>query len=318
MLRLWITLSDYAADVRLSEKLLEGPVDTYRKIRNTLRFLLGNTSDFSPKDDTVAYDRMPELERYLLHRLYGLAQETKKHYQDYRFRAAARAVADFCINDLSSFYLDARKDCLYTFPKDSEQRRAAQTVLWETLGALLKLLAPILSFTAEEAWQTLRQEHGAVQAGPMQESIFLESFPECPGGWLQEELASHWGEILKIREKILQTLEDKRRCDLIGSSLEAKVTLTLGRPHAEILDYHKKRPIDWPAITITSQFSLLEAGGAAEPAVEVAHAAGKKCARCWRWQETVGSDPRHPELCDRCLKAVDGLPDAGVRAGSQS
>ena len=282
VLRLWVSLSDYSDDVRISDKLLEGPSDGYRRFRNTVRYLLGNTSDFDPSKDAVPYDKLPEMERFVLHRLGRLQAEMLGDYDRYEFRAAARRLIDFCSFDLSSFYLDVLKDRLYTSPRSDAGRRAAQTVMSEALRRLLLLASPILSFTADEAWR----------AGPSRwgwgESVFLADLP-APQGWDDAKLAARWETLLAIRGSAQKALEEARAAKKIGSSLQAKVTIQApGLP----ADFKQ-----WPELLLVSE-AQTRAG--TEVSVTVAAAEGAKCGRCWRYQKDVGADASKPEVCGRC------------------
>jgi isoleucyl-tRNA synthetase len=275
VLRLWVALADYNDDVRISDKLLEVPSDGYRRFRNTVRYLLGNTSDYA-QGDAVAFDKLPELERYVLHRLSLLQKETLDDYAHFRFRSAARRLIDFCGEDLSSFYLDVLKDRLYTLPINHPSRRAAQTVMAECLRRLLQLASPILSFTCEEAWGYWPL------AGS--ESAFLSDLAPVDPKWENTALAARWERILATRAAAQKALEEARAAKTIGKSLEAKVTLPKGTESHE----------GWAELLIVSQ---VETGGAA---IVVGQAEGKKCARCWRWQTDVGTEG----LCGRCSGAL--------------
>ena len=282
VLRLWVALSDYSDDVRLSDKLLEGPCDGYRRVRNTIRYLLGNTSDFVPDRDALAVKDLPEMERFLLHRLGRLQAEVLADYERYEFRSAARRLVDFCSFDLSSFYLDVLKDRLYTFPKAHPARRAAQTVMAEALRRLLLLACPILSFTADEGWQQ----------GPLRwgwgESVFLADLPGAEG-WQDARLASRWENILSLRAAAQKALEEARAAKKIGSSLQARVILAApGLPP----DFTQ-----WPEVLVVSE---VETKPAVSVSVQVEPAPGAKCARCWRYQRDVGADGAQPALCGRC------------------
>ncbi len=303
ILRLWVALSDYSEDVRLSAKLLEGPIDTYRKVRNTLRYLLGNTFDFDPDRDAAPYAEMLELDRFALHRLAGLVHEVEADYTAYRFRGAAKSITEFCINDLSSFYLDVLKDRLYTSSAKSRERRSGQTALWEISKALTRLLAPVLSFTAEEAWQALRAglaERGA--AASLEESVFLAGFPEVHEDWFRAELELAWRKRLDVRSRVQLALEHARREGLIGSSLEAKVLLRAGDAETRgVLEGAREL---WASLAIVSQAEVESEPAAAgqDLEVRVLKAEGRKCPRCWQWRRDVGAE--HPELCSRCARAV--------------
>ncbi|MDX6769597.1 MAG: isoleucine--tRNA ligase [Elusimicrobiota bacterium] len=281
VLRLWVALSDYNDDVRISDKLMEVPAEAYRRVRNTLRYLLGNLADFE-SGDAVPYEKLPQLERYLLHRLAELQAGVLEDYAEYRYRSAARRLVDFCGLDLSALYLDCTKDRMYTFRPDSVERRAAQTVQAEVLRRLCAMLSPILSFTAEEAWRAL--------PGKPAESVFLWDLPRPDGRWHDAALAGRWAQALALRERAQKKLEEARAAKVIGKSLDAKVSL----PGAEA-DFPG---VDFAELLIVSAVSW----GAAEPAVEPAP--GAKCPRCWRRQTDLGSNPSQPELCGRCASQL--------------
>jgi isoleucyl-tRNA synthetase len=265
--------------VRISDKLMEVPSEAYRRARNTLRFLLGNLDDFAAAD-AVPYARLPELERFVLLRLAELQRETLADYREYRYRAAARRLSDFC-GELSSLFLDATKDRMYTFRADSPERRAAQTAMAEVLPRLCALLSPILSFTADEAWGFWK--------GRPAGSVFLWDLPEPPAEWSDPALAARWSEVLALRERVQKKIEEARAAKIVGSSLQAEVVLD-GDPA-------QFRGLALEEILIVSKASW-------GPALEVKAAPGAKCPRCWRWQADIGSVPAQPELCARCARQL--------------
>jgi isoleucyl-tRNA synthetase len=287
VLRLWAALSDSSDDVRISDKLLEGPCDGYRKFRNTVRYLLGNTADFAA-EAAVPFESLPELERFVLHLLGRVQKEVLEDYAHYRFRSAARRLLDFCAFDLSSFYLDILKDRLYTLPAADPSRRAAQTVMAQCLRRLLQLCSPILSFTAEEAW--------GYWALAGSESVFLCDLEPIDKRWEDAALASRWDAVLKVREKAQKALEEARAARKIGSSLQAKAVLS-GREGLPA-----GAPLRWEEILLVSQAELRDAPGPL--VVEILPAEGSKCPRCWRWQTDLGENALHPALCGRCVGAL--------------
>ncbi len=282
LLRLWVALCDYNDDVRISEKLLAGPADSYFRVRNTLRYLLGNLNDFSAPQ-ALAFGDLPEMERYLLHRLAALQKDVLEDYREYRYRAAARRLVDFCSFDLSAFYLDAIKDRLYTFKISAPERLAAQTVMAETLTRLCALLSPILSFTADEAWR--------VWAGKQAPSVFLWDLPALDPKWTDAELADRWARARELRERVAKKIEEARAAKLIGKSLEAAVVLP-------------GDPLQFSGLNLAELFivSTVEWGAGSE--IVVLRAAGLKCPRCWRWQTDVGDQESYPELCGRCARQL--------------
>ncbi|MBI4425811.1 MAG: isoleucine--tRNA ligase, partial [Elusimicrobia bacterium] len=300
VLRLWVALADYSDDVRLSAKLLEGPAEAYRKVRNTWRYLLGNVCDFDPAKDLRRGDELGEMDRYLLHRLAALIEAARAALLEFRYRDAARLIVDFCNLDLSSFYLDACKDKLYTLARHAPQRRSAQTVMYHCLEALLTLAAPILSFTAEEAWTELRRLHAELgSARRLPESVFLAQAPAAPAGWRDEGLQARWSSVLAVRAAVHKGLEALRSQGKLGSSLQAKVVLTAGGPERPVLEALREQ---LPEILLVSQVELRAGDG--ELQAEVERAEGSKCARCWRWQKDVGADAAQPALCQRCVRQL--------------
>jgi len=292
VLRLWASLCDYSDDVRISDKLLEGPSDMYRKLRNTLRYLLANTADFDWDKNKIPFDQLPEMERYILHRLIATQKEVVKNYEAFQFRTAIRTLGDFCAFDLSAFYLDILKDRLYTFSANDPDRRAAQTVMAECLRRLLLLLSPVLSFTAEEAWKYWAEKRPAENP-----SVFLTDLPEAEGLWEDPDLGTRWGKILGLREMVLKSLEEARAAKKIGSSLQAKAVLRGGE---DLLDGLR---VNWPEIFLTSQAEIASWEG--ELRVEIHPAEGFKCPRCWRYQKDIGFSTAYPELCGRCAKVLE-------------
>jgi isoleucyl-tRNA synthetase len=310
ILRLWGLSGDYTEDLRIGPHILQSTVDGYRKLRNTLRYLLGNLAHFEAGLD-VPYAEMPELERWVLHRVSELDAEVRRAYLDYDFKRAYRAIAEFCSNDLSAVYFDIRKDTLYCEPRSSAKRRASLIVLDILFGCLTTWLAPILPFTAEEAWLA---RHGDEKNG----SIHLQTFPEVPGEWRDEALAAKWDKIWAVRRVITGALEIERREKSIGSSLEAAPDIYIGDKALA----SAAKGVDWAEIAITSSaavksgkvpanaFTLEEVPGVA---VVPKLADGRKCARSWRITNDVGLDPDFPELSARDAAAVREF-DAGAAA----
>ncbi len=295
ILRLWVSLSDYQGDVRISEEILQGPIDTYRKIRNTVRYALGNLSDYDPAQHQVPAKELTEMDQYMLGRLNSLIEEVHAGYNEFNFRRVMRAVTDFCILDLSSFLLDASKDRLYTLGANAPQRRSAQTVLAETVLALLQLVAPVLSFTAEEAWQQLRK---TALGRELPQSIFLSDMVRNSSFVPSVKLDEKWNEVRRVRELVQKVLEEERQKGTIGSSLEAEVVFsTNDEATRSFLEETKEL---WPEIAIVSAVTLQ--AGNEKLTVQVRRATGQKCARCWQWKPEV--DETH-ELCHRCQSVLE-------------
>jgi isoleucyl-tRNA synthetase len=303
ILRLWVTSEDYTEDIRVSLEILDRLADAYRRIRNTFRFLLGNLYDFEPRRDRQPYARLEEVDRFILDRLARLIDRVTRVYDQYQFHTVFHSVHNFCAVDLSALYLDVIKDRLYTSAAGDPRRRAAQTVCYEVFGALARLMAPLMAFTAEEAWRHL--------PGPRSESVHLERFPEVPLEWIDDTLDHEWDRLLEVRREVAKALELARTRKLIGSGLEASVRIA-GAPE------------DLPALLRAKQDVLqtlfivsgVELGGRGPASVqyesqeipgltiEVDRAPGDKCERCWTRSPSVGRNAAHPSLCDRCVNVI--------------
>jgi isoleucyl-tRNA synthetase len=306
ILRLWVAAQDYREDIRISQEILNHLIEAYRKIRNTCRFLLSNLYDFDPVKDRVPYEQLPELDRWALMKLGELIPKVRQAYEDFEFHAIFHALNNFCSVDLSAAYLDILKDRLYTFRPDSPFRRSSQTVLFDIAVALTKLMAPVLSFTAEEIWRNLPE---VVRKEPV--SVHLASFPEGNPKWTDEKLLKRWEQLLYVRTVVQGGLEMRRREKLIGAPLEARVQLVATGDSYEIL-----KSSDLSALFIVSQVGLelvptiptegmwLSEPGAGFAVKDILKAAGLKCERCWNYRLAVGTFPDHPTLCDRCVEAV--------------
>ncbi|MFS0574330.1 isoleucine--tRNA ligase [Sporosarcina sp. 179-K 3D1 HS] len=302
ILRLWVSSVDYTADVRVSDSNFKQVSEVYRKIRNTLRFLHGNTSDFNPTTDTVAFEDLRPVDQYVYIRLQDLIKEVREAYDHYEFAGVYHAVNNFCTGELSSFYLDIAKDVVYIEGVDHPHRRAMQTVMNESLLALLKLLTPILPHTTDEMWAYL--EHVS------EESVQLTDMPEAQDvGEEAKQLRERFSTLMLVRDDVLKALEEARNAKVIGKSLEAKVTVALPE---NLQGVFAAEDIDFAQFFIVSQF----AEGAIDQMPEetlkldtvsvlVEKADGEKCDRCWTISETVGSVETHPELCSRCADVVN-------------
>ncbi len=304
VLRLWVAAEDYRGDIRISDEILTRLADAYRRIRNTYRFLLANLFDFDPAQHAVEYGKLTELDRFMLHRLGALVERCRKAYEEYEFHTVYHALHNFCTVDLSSFYLAVLKDRLYTWAADDPSRRSAQTTLSILLENLLRMSAPILAFTADEAWRTIPY---AKQAG-LAESVHLAEFPVPDAAWKNDALAAEWDRLWEIRSEVTKALETARQAEMIGSSLEAMVGLR-GDAERERL---RKYAEELPGLFIVSHVDLDDAGADTETAIpglriRVAQAPGEKCERCWRYSTQVGKNERHPTLCERCADVVAGL-----------
>ncbi len=306
VLRLWVAAEDYTEDIRLSTEILDRVADAYRRIRNTFRFLLGNLYDFEPTRDRQPYERLDEADRFILDRLARLIDRVTRAYEEYQFHTVFHAVHNFCAVDLSALYLDIIKDRLYTSAPGDPARRAAQTACHDILAALLRLMAPVLSFTAEEAWRLLPGAHG--------ESVHLERFPQVPLEWIDDILKGEWDRLLEVRREVAKALETVRGQKKIGSALEASVWITSAPEDLPALLRAKRELL--AALFIVSDVRLFEqppAGALLPPSesteipglsIAVDRAPGRKCERCWRWSPRVGESSRHPTLCERCLTVI--------------
>ncbi|OCS91429.1 isoleucine--tRNA ligase [Caryophanon latum] len=300
ILRLWVASVDYTADVRISMDMLKQVAEVYRKIRNTLRFLHGNVSDFN-EADRVAYDDMHEMDQYMYMRLQETLQTIRDAYDRYDFSTVYTTVNNFVAIELSSFYLDIAKDVVYIEGPNNASRLAMQTVMYDTLMTLVKVLTPILPHTADEMWQYLGKEEASVQ---------LTDFPEAVTHANYDDLRAKWSNIIAVRDSVLKVLEEARNAKVIGKSLEAKVTVY---GNGEAIEFLNDARINFAQLAIVSQFNV---GGSLESAPEnamtfdgyaltVEKADGEKCERCWTISETVGQDAVHPTLCTRCATVVE-------------
>ena len=299
ILRLWVMMSDTAEDLRIGPDILKQQAELYRRLRNTLRWLLGSLSGFS-EAERLPEAEMPELERWVLHRLAELDARVRTGVQTYDWTGVYPAIHSFCASDLSAFYFDIRKDAIYCDRPDSLRRRAARTVLDRLHRCLATWLAPVLVFTAEEAWIARFGE---------EESVHLEDFPTIPAGWRDEALGLRWAEIRDIRRVITGALERARSDGTIGSSLQAAPVLHLAQDKAGLLGQ-----AEWAELAIVSGLTVATAPAPEDAfalpdvpgvAVTFARADGEKCARCWRVLPEVGAERQHPKLCRRCADAVE-------------
>ena len=288
ILRLWVAMSDTTDDLRIGPEILKQQAELYRRLRNTLRWLLGSLAGFAEAERVLAAE-MPELERWVLHRLAELDARIRAAVESYDWTGVYPELHNFCATDLSAFYFDIRKDAIYCDRPDSARRRAARTVLDHLHRCLTTWLAPVLCFTAEEAWCARFGDH---------ESVHLQLFPELPATWRNNALAAKWERIREARRRITVPLEEARRAGLIGSSLQAAVSLPLSVENETLLS-----PEEWAEIAIVSSVQTEFDPG--EPMATIRLAEGSKCARCWRVLPEVGRNSRHPTLCARCTDAVE-------------
>ncbi|TNF56316.1 MAG: isoleucine--tRNA ligase, partial [Burkholderiales bacterium] len=290
--------TDYSGDLNIDDKILARVVDAYRRIRNTLRFLMANTVDFDPVTDAVPQDQMLEIDRYALARASELQAEILKHFDVYEFHPVVSKLQVYCSEDLGAFYLDVLKDRLYTTAPKSLARRSAQTALHQITHAMLRWMAPILSFTAEEAWAVFAKDQ-------TKGSIFFETFSALPSP--NEALLAKWARIRTIRDAANKAIEDLRAAGQVGASLQATLTITAGADDAALL---RSLGTDLKFVTITSGVTVVDGS---ELAITVTPSTATKCERCWHYADDVGSHADHPSLCGRCVSNL--AEAAGTGAG---
>lgn len=298
ILRLWVSMSDYREEIRVSKEILQRVVEAYRKIRNTFRFLLSNLNDFDPAKDLVPVEEMLEVDRFMIARFARLSGEVEKDYAAYDFQAIFQAVNDFVTGDLSAFYLDVSKDRLYTFRADSSARRSAQTAQYVIADGLCRLVAPILSMTADEVWRYL--------PGTRDVSVHLAEFTKDLASHADAALEDKWRQLLEIRTTVNLALEAARQRKEIGSALAAHVEISAAGAEADLLE--SVGP-DLPMFFITSSVNVTRAKSGTV-AVNVSRAAGEKCPRCWRFvSDHVSADD--DVVCKRCTEAIGGMSATG-------
>lgn len=303
VLRLWVASEDYRDEMRISDEIIKRISEAYRRIRNTIRFILGNISDFNPDTDSVDYSELTELDRLTLHRLSLLTDKVEKAYDDFEFHAIYHSVHNFCAVDLSAFYLDILKDCLYTAKPNSKVRRAAQTTIHHILDTLLRLLAPILVFTTDEAWQFMPSANKA-------ESVHLSEFPKIHKEWQDAKLAEKWETILSVKSELSKAIEGARRDKRIGHSLDAKVEFTFTGDSKKLIE---EETSTLKEILIVSEVTMVDTLNEGDVfvseeleglSVVVTKANAAKCERCWHISKSVGEDKEHPTVCKRCVEAL--------------
>ncbi len=297
ILRLWVSSADFTSDIHLSENILKQLIEVYRKIRNTTRFLLGNISNYNPAEHSVDYSSMEEIDRWALHRLNKLVEKVTRAYEEYEYHQFFHAIHNFCVVDMSNFYLDVIKDRLYCSAPDDPARRSAQSALLIILEHLVVLMAPILTFTAEEIWQHL--------PGQQKQSVQLADWPEPDPVWAEEELGQRWQAILNVHEEVTWALEQARKDKVIGGSLEASVTIWAdGNTYEQLKEYSDY--LSTPFIVSDARLECgrrnaperATAGQRADISILVEKAGGHKCPRCWIFTES------EEELCPRCSRVM--------------
>jgi isoleucyl-tRNA synthetase len=313
ILRIWVSAEDYKDDIRISKEILNRLTEAYRKIRNTCRFFLGNIHDFDGEDYS---GRLQEIDRWAMQRLQSLIGRVTKAYESFDFHEAFHSIHNFCIVDMSAIYLDVLKDRLYTAKTDSPERRASQWVLSEVLSALTRLMAPILSFTAEEVWGYIRTQKSELRSRKSEEevaesgeSVFLSSFPEVEARFVDAALEERWKGLLLLRDEVNKALEIKRGEKFIGNPLEARITLHLPENLRTLCEnYRDFLPffflVSGVKISEGKLSSAYASGEVEDLQVLVERAEGSKCQRCWNWSVKVGTFSDEPELCERCYPVV--------------
>jgi isoleucyl-tRNA synthetase len=295
ILRLWTGLTDYSGELSISDEILKRVVESYRRIRNTLRFLLANTADFDPARDGLPVEQWLEIDRYVLVLTDDLQKKVLAHYAKFEFQPAMQAIQNFCSEDLGGFYLDVLKDRLYTAGARSNPRRAAQSALHHILQTLTRLIAPVLSFTAEEIWSILHTDQD--------ESVFLHGYHSLPAVGGAGALQSRWNRLREIRAVALKSIEDQRTAGALGSSLQAELAFSAAGADYDLL---AALGDDLRFVMITSAAVAHKSDNAEAPTVVVNASAQPKCERCWHYRADVGSDADHPTICGRCVSNLFG------------
>jgi len=293
VLRLWVASVNYQDDMRCNDGLIGKTQDAYRKIRNTLRYLLGNIYDFDPAKNSVAYDKMFEIDKWAMQQLQKLIAEVTDAYDNFAFHRVFSLLYNFCSVEMSSIYMDLLKDRLYCDPADGPSRRSCQTVLHKILDSLIRLFAPVLVHTAEEAWAAMQHKSQAV------ESVHLAALPKTEPTLENPK----WQKLMALRDEVLRALEPLRRDKIIGSNQESSVTIRCGGDYAEAIEQFGLK--NFAALCIVSEVNLEKREGQTEVIAE--KSPHPKCQRCWNWWPTVGTDPQHPDVCERCAKTLNQM-----------
>ncbi|MGH9528622.1 MAG: isoleucine--tRNA ligase, partial [Terriglobales bacterium] len=313
IVRLWVASVDFREDVTCSEQLMQRVADNYRKIRNTLKNVLGNLYDFDPERDAVPFKDMEAIDQYMLRQTVALSTELTRWYDEFAFHKIYHRVNHFCVVDLSAFYFDVLKDRLYTFTANSPGRRSAQTAMWRIAEALIRLLAPVTSFTCDEVWRYLpamkdRFESVHLSKFPTDDDIFGGRVADNPGQ------LEDWATLLAVREQVLKSLEEARNEKLIGVNLGAQVTIVAPEPVFSVLARYKEQ---LRYLFIVSAVAI-EAGssgnGNAGLNIKVSKADGQKCERCWNYSIHVGDDSVYPTVCERCSPRLKEIESAATAA----
>ena len=297
ILRLWALSADYTGEVSLSDDILKQISEVYRKIRNTARYILGNTFDYEP-ENPVKYEDLEEIDKWALTRLNKLVKDCTENYDNYSFNNCYHDINQFCVIDMSNFYLDIIKDRLYTYKKDSKERKSAQTTMYIILDSLVKILTPMIPFTAEEIWKAMKHT-----GNEEVESVMLTDFPEVNDKYDNAEITEKWDRIIKLKDIVAKELENARAAKTIGHSLNAKVTIFA---EGEQYKFLKENEELLKTVFIISALEIKENERKDEVklGVKVEQAPGEKCERCWMYSETVGEDKENPTICHRCSENI--------------
>jgi isoleucyl-tRNA synthetase len=314
IIRLWVASVDFREDVAASENLMQRVSENYRKLRNTLRFLLSNLSDFNPATNGIAFPAMQPLDQYILARTAELDAAIRRAYDEFEFHRAYQALNEFTNTDLSALYLDVVKDRLYTFAPNSPGRRSAQTAMWRIAEAMTRLIAPILSFTADEVWEHL--PHLADRAPSVHLALFPAIADIVPGSI--SGLEAEWEQLLRVRELVNIELEALRNAKAIGKGLDAAITVIVaeGAPEQAALIKYEPSLAEFFNVSQASVQAVGATKSGNAVLIEAAVAEGAKCDRCWRVVPDVGADPRWPAVCARCAEALDAIGFAPTNGGA--
>jgi isoleucyl-tRNA synthetase len=291
ILRLWVAYEDYGQDLTIGDEIFKRVTETYRRIRNTIRFFLGNLSDFDFEKDHVDFQQMPKLDQWALIRLNQLIKTTTNHYDNYQFYKVFHAVNQFYTVDLSALYLDIVKDRLYTWKSNGNERRSTQTVLYHLLNNLTLIMTPILSFLAEETYDFINKKD-------KKQSVFLENFPEVNAQWKNEKLMEDFEQLLEIKNSVSKSLEELRKNKTIGSNLDASVELTLPDKLFSLVENNQATLKE---ILIVSQMSI-KLGE--KFSIQVEKAMGDKCPRCWHYFSENSTSAQYSDICPKCVEAL--------------
>ena len=302
ILRLWVASTDYSGELTISDEILKRVAESYRRIRNTLRFLMANLADFDARKDLLPVNQWLEIDRYALVLTEKLQTEVLADFDRYEFHLAVQKFVGFCSEDLGSFYLDILKDRLYTTGENSHARRAAQSALYHITQTMMRLMAPILSFTANEIWQTLGLDKDA--------TVFEELWYDLPAHGLSDAQITDWEKIIEVRALANKAIEEKRGLGEVGSSLQAEITIAVDSPAYDSLSRMEDA---LRFVFITSQAKLEKQPGSGLT-FKVAASKHVKCDRCWHYREDVGASAEHPTICGRCVSNLFGQGEKRTHA----